>query len=88
MVPSAGEAVSGYCKHDGRLVTRCVVTAYVEYTANNPEHRVAEIEVACLECGAVAQWRAPGGLSPREPMTSFDATELRAPFVFVKGRPV
>lgn len=41
---------------------------------------VADVRVECIGCGLPFVWIGPPvGLSPRQPMTSVDGTELRAP---------
>lgn len=74
--------MSATCAHE-RLRTDCSLTSYVEYASQptlGPSHRVAEIRIRCLDCGAEAHFEgAAAGLSPRAPRTSADTTELRAP---------
>jgi hypothetical protein len=40
----------------------------------------ADITISCAECSVPFEWIGlPSGLSPSQPMVSFDRTELRAP---------
>lgn len=73
------------CLHDRRLRTDATVSLIPEYTERcGPDHRVVEIRVTCLDCGAIAWWRghAPFGMSPIQPMRAFPGDELRVPVYF------
>jgi hypothetical protein len=49
-------------------------------TTGLPNHYSADIRVRCADCGEPFRWiGVPAGLSPAEPRSSADETELRAP---------
>jgi hypothetical protein len=74
--------VSGGCKHE-RCEATVSVETIAEYAERNPEHRIAEVTVRCVVCGARSRWLGvSGGIAPDDPRTDPFGETIRAPFAF------
>lgn len=68
------------CKHFNFISQTSVVRLFEEESPDIVTGFSADIRIKCADCGMPFEFIGlPGGYNPGRPMTSFDATELRAP---------